>query len=166
MSPACVLQFDLIRGEGKSLQLLCWCQADGKLLESPELRKQFQAALSKMVDYLTKRALGHKAACKAFLNEPASSEGEDLGHLRSTCSWPCILPVSVFLSVSLFLSVSGCPVFQCLSFSWYLAVLSFSQCLSFSLSLAVLSLSVCLSVCLWLSCLSFSVSRSLSLWLS
>ena len=150
VSPACVLQFELIRGKGKSLQLLCWCQADGKLLESPELRKQFQAALSKMVDYLTKRALGHKAACKAFLNEPASSEGEDLGHLRSTCSWPCSLPVSVFLSVSL-------------SFSLWLSCLALSVCHFLSLWLSCLSFSVCLSLSLWLSCLSLSVCLSLSL---
>ncbi|XP_076444359.1 uncharacterized protein LOC143282557 [Babylonia areolata] len=51
-------------------------EAEGKNLECVEMRKKFQAALNKMVDYLTKRALGLKAACKVFLNEPVSSEDE------------------------------------------------------------------------------------------
>ncbi|KAL8562632.1 hypothetical protein ACOMHN_011204 [Nucella lapillus] len=51
-------------------------EAEGKNLECQEMRKKFQAALNKMVDYLTKRALGLKAACKVFLNELVSSEDE------------------------------------------------------------------------------------------
>ena len=116
--------------EKKWLREWCVFQAEGKSLESAELRKQFQAALSKMGDYLTKRALGHKAACKAFFNEPVSSEGEDVVHVMGTPfqSLP-LCPLSPPLSISLSLA-------SLLPASLLLASLSLAPLLLASLSLA------------------------------